>query len=85
MFSLTGLPAPRLVEEGGMVLVALEGYPVVGEGPTVPAAVAALIAELREWAYDWPDHRTPAGARELVRFISLAGDAELSAWVTPAG
>jgi hypothetical protein len=85
MVALTGLPAPRLVEEDGMVLIALEDYPLAGEGPTVSVAVAALITQLREWAYDWPDHRTPAQAQELVRFISRTDDAELAAWVTPAG
>jgi hypothetical protein len=47
MVALTGLPAPRLVEDG-MVLIALEGYPLAGEGPTVSVAVAALITQLRE-------------------------------------
>jgi hypothetical protein len=50
----------------------------------VPAAVAALITELRAFAYDWPDHHAPPHAQDLVRFINLATDAQLADWLATA-
>jgi hypothetical protein len=44
------LSAPRLVTEDGIILLTLQGYPLIAEGPTMTTAVAAPTPDLRAWA-----------------------------------
>jgi hypothetical protein len=44
------LSAPRLVIEDGIILLTLQGYPLIAEGPTMTTAVAAPTPDLRAWA-----------------------------------
>lgn len=75
----------KVVAEADGWSVFIPGLAVAADGATFGAAVAEMIAALREYAEDWQDHLLDAPNHRdnwgLVQLISLSDDAQLRDWL----
>ena len=75
----------RVVAEKDAWVIVIPQTPFASEGQSLDAAVDDLIANLREYASEWPDHFASApnhvGNWALVQLVNLSSDDALRAWL----
>ena len=75
----------RVVADGAAWVILMPNTPLVAEGDTFDRAVDDLIANLREYAAEWPVHfqAAPNHARNwaLVQLVNLSDDDQLRDWL----
>lgn len=75
----------RVVAEKDAWVIVIPQTPFASEGQSLDAAVDDLIANLREYASEWPEHFASApnhaGNWDLVQLVNLSSDDALRAWL----
>ena len=75
----------RVVAEKDAWVIVIPQTPFASEGQSLDAAVDDLIANLRDYASEWPDHFASApnhaGNWALVQLVNLSSDDALRAWL----
>ena len=78
-------PTARVVAEKDAWVIVIPQTPFAAEGQSLDAAVDDLIANLREYASEWPEHFASApnhaGNWALVQLVNLSSDDALHAWL----
>jgi len=77
--------AKAVVEHGAWVIL-IPDTPLAAEGESLDAAIDDLIANLREYAFEWAEHFSNApnhaGNWALVQLVNLSTDDGLRHWLT---
>lgn len=84
---LSAVPSTALVvTEGDAWVIVIPGSPLAAEAGSLDEAVDDLVANLREYASEWPEHFAAApnhaGNWGLVQLVNVSSDAELREWLT---